>query len=172
MTTLANRPARLSGNELMNNYALELPFGIDLRTGIQGLSYTRTESFLEPVEKPHEYFQDYRVITFPASEAFGIRADSEPIDDIETALDMFEQVRDELIGKYGLPFGEDESEPLDWNFYIDTGIPPMKNWLFDFKPDGQPHFSGIMFRMIRHEVSGWGLAINYFFQTQKAETSL
>ncbi len=142
-----------------------VPFGIDMRLGIQGLEYNRIEVTLEEVPIQHEYFSEYKITTFPNSDSYTITASSDICNDRLTALDIFSQLQEELIVKYGSPSGQLADDDFDITIYFETDINPMTNWLFEDVLDDNVLLYWIMLRIVNHEVSGWVVTIHYLYKS-------
>jgi len=142
-----------------------------MRTGLQGLNYSRLEVVLDEVSNGHEYFTDYKVTIFPHVDNYVIRADTESCDDRIVAIDIFQQVQEELTQKYGLASGISENEGFDIEFYVETDMNPMANWLFDPLLDNEVRLFWIMLRVVQHEVSGWTVSLSYTYQKDDGQNN-
>ena len=149
-----------------------LPFGIDMRTGLQGLAYQRLEVYLDEVPHPHEYFKGYRVLIFSNSESFSIRADTDRCESHSVALDIFKQVYEELASKYDVSFSGKSNSDLDFDFYLENSLNPSEHWLFEIDENGEPQLAWIKLSVAQDEINGWLVTISYSYHNEREKSPL
>jgi len=78
----------------------EVPFGLNVSAGVQGLDYERVEAVFSLPPKPHGFFEEYRVIYFADSDGYNVEARTRPFELDTTAVAQFSELFHELTAKY------------------------------------------------------------------------